>query len=268
MIVGQMELEDCQTEVLLELASVVREDKGERKRKDRLAQSEEVSGCQRSMRGGGKGKTESGIEVYEGDDIPSGTVDVLLKGIESHHMSWVSSNQSLRLPQGFYASERFDSPCAGDAKWNHPKTAEIDNETANGTNTGSLYSVPYAELLYEWKQLLLAQVRTQVPDASELFEDRWVPDAPALRLGCTTSRVECFQLAATLLQLLLPEIECALLRAICLQSRFKTVLLPECEYDCPLLRCFRDHIAKAYASLSHIQPSLSAAQIASYSHAP
>ena len=42
MIVREVELKNSGTEVLLELASVVSEDKGERKRKDRLAESEEV----------------------------------------------------------------------------------------------------------------------------------------------------------------------------------------------------------------------------------
>src|ERR1035437_3362505 len=105
-IVGEMELENGQTEVLLELTSIVGQNEGERKRKDRLAQSEEVSGCERRMRGGGKGKPKASIEVNEGDDIPSGTVNVLFKGVESHHMARIPGNQSLRLSQGFYPYER------------------------------------------------------------------------------------------------------------------------------------------------------------------
>ena len=66
----------------------------------------------------------------------------------------------------------------------------------------------------------------------------------------------------------LPVEERATFDPVCFSNRFSTVFLPELEYGCPFLRCVGDHIAEAYASLPHKQPTLSPCQIASYSHAP
>src|SRR3989344_1112046 len=103
------------------------------------------------MRGGGKGEPESGIEVNEGNDIPSGAVDVLLKGIKGDHVSRIPGNQSPRLSQGFYASERLNPPCAGDAQRDHPETAEVDNKAADCADARNLCLVLRTELLYERK---------------------------------------------------------------------------------------------------------------------
>src|SRR3989344_1680243 len=220
------------------------------------------------MRGGGKGEPKAGIEVDEGDDIPSGAVDVLLEGVEGHHMTWIASHQSVGLSQGFYPSERLNPSGARDTKRYHPETAEVDDEAADGLRLWTRETVLRTEGKEQRVELLLAEVRALVPQTLELFEDTGVPETAAGRLGCTGAWVESFELAPTFLQRPLPVEEGTLFDPVCFLDRLKSMLLPEVEYLCPLLCRFGDHIPEAYASLPHIQPALSSFQIASYSHAP
>lgn len=226
-IVSEVKCKNSSAEVLLELAPVVGENEGEGKGEDRLAQSEEVSSCERGMRRGGKGEPEAGIEVDEGDDIPFCAVDMLLEGIKSHHMPWISGNQSIRLPQGFCASEGFNPSCAGDAERDHPETTEVFNETTDGTDAGSLGFVLFTELLYEREELLLAEVWMVIAETSHFFENRRIPDAPALGLRCTASGVECLQLAMTSFKSPLPVEKRTAFNSVCLHDCIKTVFLPE-----------------------------------------
>jgi hypothetical protein len=91
-IVGEVQINKSFRKVLLELTAIVGENKGERKGEDRLAQSEEVCGCERCMRAGGKSKPKSGIEVNESYDIAPRAIDMLLEGVEGDNVTWIASD--------------------------------------------------------------------------------------------------------------------------------------------------------------------------------
>ena len=152
------------------------------------------------MRRGGEGESKAGIEVDEGDDIPSRTVDVLLEGVESDHVPRIPSNQSLRLSDGFLSYERLDMPGAGDTKRDHPETAKVDNEASDGAIARRFDLVPDTELPQERQQLFFAEIRAEEPNASELFEDERTPCTTSLRLRRPAAGVERLQLAVTCLE--------------------------------------------------------------------
>src|SRR3989338_2799491 len=130
-VVRAMELLQTPCEVLLELTAVVREDVCERHGEDYLTESEELLRSLRGMGGRTPGKAESTVEILEGDDVPSASMDEPLDGIESNAVARMGCLEVLWFTQDGATAHSLRLPAMRDLLGEDSQAAQIVDESAH-----------------------------------------------------------------------------------------------------------------------------------------
>ncbi len=165
LVVGYVKLFNSLSKILLELRAIVGQHIGKGKWKHLSHQFEELFRCLGGMRSGGQGKAKPGVEVYEGGDVSSTSINVLLKGVESNTVARIACEESVRFPNAFLAFDGPYLPHAGNTLGSHSETAQVVDDPSNGAGLGALQSSGVAELLEERAELLLAKVGVVIPES-------------------------------------------------------------------------------------------------------
>src|SRR3989338_4982888 len=163
----------------------------------------------------------------------------------------------------------FDHPSlASNLLREYPQSAHVGNQSSDGFGFGTTQFVCFAELQEERIRFVFTKVGMFVAQVPEFFQYPVVPQTPTFCLRCTATRIESPQLPVSFLEPPLPAVECTDFYSIRLFGRFRTVLLPKCQYLRSVLCRFGDHIPKAYRSVPCAQKALGASKSVELPHVP
>jgi len=267
-VVGDLELQQSLGEEFLELAPIVGENEGGRIWEHLLPHTKKLFRRLGGVRDRAPGETETRVDVFACDDVPAEAMHEPLHGVECDDVPRVLCSEIVGLPQDFPAFVREYFPLAGCPEWRCAHAALVRDDATDRRRFWTRKTELSAELDEEGVQLLLAEVRVQKTQTSELVHDTPVVSSLTFLLGSAGATVETLEFPSTLSKLPLPQVQRAFLHPVCLFGRGKTVRFPEADNLRPLLRLFADHIREPYRVFLCCPRTFDAPINVGYPHAP
>ena len=241
-IVRQVQPPQLLCKMFREFRAIVREHEEEREREYLQAILEEFFRRERGMGGGRPGERESRMDIFEGNDVSPGAVDILLDGIEGNEMAGIQNLEILRFPLLFLPFDGNDRAVVPHLLREHPETSAVCDEPADSPDRRAAERMFLAEPFQGRMDLVLAQIGMFPPDALDLRNDTLVPKAPAFLPWRFRSLVQGFDLFSACLPLLFPGIQGAFFDPESIVGRLKAMLFPKDQDPCLPVRFFGDHI--------------------------
>src|SRR3989344_5322757 len=235
--------------MLLELASVVREDVLERNGEHHLTEAEKLLGSFGSMGCRGPGEGETTVDILERDNVAPAAVDEAFNGIKGNAVTGVSGPEVLGLaqhplPVGSHTFPRMRQNLLRE----DAQPSQISDEPAHGGDGGDWKCLPPAVSSQKDLQLLFSKIGMLHPESLDLVEHLKWPRTDAVLHGYLRTFIQSFRFPSAFPQSLLPEKKRWPLHTEGIHRGFKTVLLPENE-NCKLLLGFVCHMLPPYRSV-------------------
>src|SRR3989344_2071710 len=235
--------------MLLELASVVREDVLERNGEHHLTEAEKLLGSFGSMGCRGPGEGETTVDILERDNVAPAAVDEAFNGIQGNAVTGVSGPEVLGLaqhplPVGSHNFPRMRQNLLRE----DAQPSQISDEPAHGGDGGDWKCLPPAVSSQKDLQLLFSKIGMLHPELLDLVEHLKWPRTDAVLHGYLRTFIQSFRFPSAFPQSLLPEKKRSPLHTEGIHRGFKTVLLPENE-NCKLLLGFVCHMLPPYRSV-------------------
>ena len=190
-----------------EFRAVVGQDKLCGERKDFEAEFKEFRGGERGVGFRAPGKAESGIDVFERNDIPAIAVQMLLDGVESHQMPWIESFEILGLSNLFLS---FQGLYFAEMRYFLRKHAESSQVFDNSSDSGdfrTFKTTSLAEFCEFRVKLVFSEIGMRETQALNFRDNILRPDASSSLLGSAGFIIQRFQLSAGLFPDRFPVVE-------------------------------------------------------------